>query len=57
MFIKNPVIKKAEDMMEKGMISADQLNKIVGLVRKQEQQEIKFVDSAKIPTTTLKRNF
>ena len=57
MFKKNPVIKKAEEMMNKGMISANDLNTIVGLVRKQEQQEIKFVDSAKIPTTTLKRNF
>lgn len=57
MFKKNPVIKKAEEMMDKGMISANDLNTIVGLVQKQEQQEIKFVDSAKVPMTTLKRNF
>ena len=56
MFKKNPVIKKAEEMMDKGMISANDLNKIVGMVRKQEQ-DIKYVDSSKVSSVTIKRNF
>ena len=56
MFKKNPVIKKAEEMMDKGTISANELNKIVGMVRRQEQ-DIKYVDSSKVPSITSKRNF
>ena len=56
MFKKNPVIKKAEEMMDKGMNSANDLNTIVGLVQKQDQK-VKYIDSAKVPVSTLKRNF
>ena len=56
MYKKNPMVKKAEEMMNKGMISANDLNKIVGMVRKKEQ-DIKYVDSYKVSSTTIKRNF
>ncbi len=56
MFKKNSVIKKAEEMMDKGMISANDLNKIVGLVNKQEQK-VKYVDSLNATTIKNKRNF